>query len=100
MDSDDNTKNVCQRRQSLDTKILSREVAQDPHSVSSDRADALAQKKSLLSLAADDVWKLIKTALTLPTDYYPVWKWIFLIYIVWVIITNLVAYMHRSAMVT
>ena len=100
MDSDDKTTTGRQRFPSSDSKVLYRAAAQGPHPVSDDRATELTQEESLPSRAAGDVWKLIKTVLKWPVILYPVWKWILLIYIGWVIMTHLVAYMYRSVIVT
>ena len=97
MDSDNTTTTGRQRFPSADTKVLNRAAVQGRHSVSDDRATELTQERSLLSRAAGDVWKLIKTVLKWPAASYPVWRWILLIYISWMIITYLIAYVYRSA---
>ena len=96
MESDDETTAVRQRSRPSGSKIPYRAGAQGSHSVRGGKTVRQARGKSLLSRVADDIWKLIQTILTLPAHLYLVLKWILLIYIAWMIITHLMAYV-RSA---
>lgn len=96
MESDDETTAVRQRPRPSGSKILYRAGAQGRHSVSGRKTVRQAQENPLLSRAAGDIWKLIQTVLTLPAHLYLVLKWTLLIYIAWMIITHLMAFIHSA----
>ena len=94
----DNDVAIIHRRQrTSNRKIADRISAHGNDSRISERSNRQEQEATLPSQIVNDGWRLAKTAVRLPMLLYPIWKWFFLGYLVWLAITYLMAFLYRSA---
>lgn len=94
---DTNFAEVRRRKGSSDTKLSNSEAIQESVSILANGASEQAEEGSLLSDVAKDGRRLTKRILRLPRALYPIWRWIFIIYIIWLIISYLVVSTFRFA---
>ena len=88
---------VRQRHRTPKTRVPEQPATKDNYSRSSEKAASQNQEASLFSLLANDVTTLAWATLRLPGTFYPLWRWILLIYIGWMTFAYLLSYAYRSA---
>ena len=90
------TANIRQRRRKSDRKTSGRVVPKTKKSYADQRTSSQPDDGSLHTDLAKDAWRFFKVSSRLPRLLYPIWKWMLLLYLVWMVLSYLLAFLYQS----
>lgn len=87
---------IRQRRHKSDRKTSGRVVPKTKRSSADQRASKQPDDGYLHKDFTKDAWALFKVSLKLPRLLYPIWKWLLVAYLVWMVLSYLIAFLYQS----